>query len=224
MNKLFPASLLVVTLTCGCFQSVSESRRTSEIRMIFRADRIGNGKVYLNVRAYDTRSGLGWIDALPLSSGDELSASSGNQSVQLHGGTGTLNTDGPLVTISLQRAEHQNAPNTVISFPEPFVLEEIQSKVSRSQRLTVRWRPTGSGPMSVEAKGSCIKTTHETVDPDTGAVALDIRPRSESEEASSCDVALTVTRTRLGTVDKALGSSSKAFGREIRSVTFESVQ
>lgn len=223
MHKGLPASLLVLVLASGCLQSASESRDVGEIRMVFLAEKTGDGMIHMSVKAYDTRSGLGWIDALPFSSGDTLFAISGEQKVPLHGGTGTLKSDAPTVTVSFLRENGQDAPNTVIPFPEPFALADIPSKVSRSQKLTVEWWPAASSSMTVEAKGSCIETLSEAVSPGSRAVSLDLRSKAESQGNESCDVVLTATRSRLGTVDKALWSSSKAFGREIRSKTFESI-
>ncbi len=126
--------------------------------------------------------------------------------------------------VAFDREVDESAPNTVMSLPAQFDLTgpEEAVTVSRSQEeITISWEPSGSDDeMLWSVTGDCFFDADGGVDGDPGTVTVEAGTleSTDEDEPATCEATLTITRSRVGSLDENYGEGGTAFGRQVRSV------
>lgn len=91
--------------------------------------------------------------------------------------------------------------------------------------MDISWEPLGTDPMSWSASGACIDNAAALMATDEGGATIEagaLRKREGAQIADSCEVTVTVRRTRDGQLDTAYGEGGSIVGEQVRSFTFTS--
>ncbi len=162
---------------------------------------------------------------------DTLSASAGEQTVTLEGAeliglvtySGDLDTKTPgdVVTVAFTRSEEgkESAPDSNVALTEALALTAPAGGAtsSRAADLEIAWSSEDSDDqVRVGWSGGCVVDGSRDVTADATTLTLEggsiaKREQGENEEEpvpDSCDVNLTVSRSRSGTIDPAFGGGS----------------
>ncbi|MRG91981.1 hypothetical protein [Polyangium spumosum] len=169
-----------------------------------------------------------------LSGGDRIFASAGDQRVEMKTqDTGVyeakFNTaaEGTEFLVDLQRETDDDAPASRGTLPAPFALTIGASQVSRAADITVTWTPFDSkDDVRLELNGPCIFLETIDVPGDTGThtiLANSLQATGPSDQPPpTCDVEVTMTRSRSGTTDATFDSESSFVLEQVRSGSFTS--
>jgi hypothetical protein len=181
-------------------------------------------------------------DFVDLSSGDTLIASSGSQQQRLNkssflgatsynGSFSGLDAEGTPYTIAFTRQSDTSAPSSTCTIPKPFTFSAPASTATFARAtddIVVQYGPSGTtDPMSYDVTGDCIKGSLQ-VNPggDTGqfTIAHTTLPLQASDVHANdtCQVTLTLRRTRTGTLDSAFGHGGRIDGQQMRTLKFMS--
>ena len=232
LTRVVLAAVTVSLGGCGCETVKSTDIKTSGLYADLKADAAGGGQV--KVKATLTL-GSGSLTFLELSPGDTLTATVGLTSramsrTSLFGSTWyEANFDGDAantaVKISLLRASDTGAPESAVTLPMPFAFSQpvTGQASSRSAGMTVTWtNGNQSDPMRLSASGSCIQPVDVPTFSDTGTHSLPAFASANGSETKTCDVSLTLVRTRSGSVDAAYGKGGAFEATVTRTLTISS--
>jgi hypothetical protein len=181
-------------------------------------------------------------DYVTLSSGDTLVASVAGKSQTMsesnvlgivsYGASFTgEDGSGMAYTVALHRSPSDvSAPNSTCTLPAAFTIgtPATGSAFSRaSQDIVVNYGQASSGDaVSYSLSGGCITGSNATVSGDPGTFTLSrgsiVQLPNQPPAYASCQVTLTITRNRAGTIDPAYGSGGQINCIQTRSVTFTS--
>ena len=125
------------------------------------------------------------------------------------------------------RSGDDPAPKSSGVLPAPFeITSDFSTKpIARGEAVKVTWSPSGdSSDVRVEIDGACIHNQRFSVGGDPGTFTIPGKKVRawKSKRAESCNVDVTVTRTRSGSTDPALDSDSRFLLHQIRSARFVS--
>jgi hypothetical protein len=226
--------LCVMALWSGCACETVEGGvvKTAGLYALLEAEATGDGQLTTRATLKMSPTSLTYVS---LAEGDTLVATVGVQSKTmarrtLFGATWyevTSSGDSAElpVKIALDRPADVSAPSSSVTLPAPFSITAPAAMTAFSRanqgEVNVAWdAPTRGDAVDVEASGSCIETVSAFR---TGAGAADanvprLRARSGSE-AATCEVQVTVTKTRDGSVDPAYGKGGVFHARVIRKLT-----
>jgi hypothetical protein len=123
--------------------------------------------------------------------------------------------------ISLERADGDNAPDSIGTLPAPFDLTAVSGTVSRATDLEIAWSPAADDGMEIELDGTCI--FNEKIDVASNATSHTVPANSldstgPSDMPATCDLTVTVRRSRVGTADRALDAESSFLLEQVRSM------
>jgi hypothetical protein len=142
-----------------------------------------------------------------------------------HGYEAVLDGDStdPDYTIAFTRTVDAGAPSTVIHLPDGFTPAEPADS-SRADGVALLWDGGSDDDMAVHAEGDCVVPYDHVLDSDTGSFTIDAGDlvAVSGQEAESCAVEVTLTRSRPGTLDPAFGEGGTALGTQVRTVSFTS--
>jgi hypothetical protein len=180
-------------------------------------------------------------DYVTLSSGDTLVASVAGHSqtmsesnvlgiVSYAASFSGQDGSGAAYTVALRRASDVSAPNSTCTLPAAFTIgaPATGSTFSRAtQDIVVNYGQGSSGDaVSYSLSGSCITGSNATVSGDPGTFTLSrgsiLGVQGQASTQTSCQVTLTITRNRAGTIDPAYGSGGQINCVQTRSVSFTS--
>lgn len=237
MRHIQIAVVAGVAALAACSSVKSSSVRTSGIKASITVSAGGDGT---SVASSELFVGDSITDRVDLSAGDSLVASSGSQShtmsrsnvlgiISYSTSFQGLDKGGEVYTIALQRTGDASAPGSTCTMPQAFAISApaASASSSRTADLTVTYSPSGgSDPMTWRATGDCIKaigTQSLAGDPGTFTIAKGtLQPSDAQHAASTCNVTVTVYRTRTGQLDPAYGYGGSIFAQQTRDVTFSS--
>ncbi len=195
------------------------SAESSTVRATIQVGDTGVTATYVNLEGGDRL--LASIDG-----GEEESMQPESEGVYETGfATGALDTE---FKVNFDRTQDDDAPNSVGNLPGPFDLTALTgSTFSRTEAVEVTWDPSGSGdPMNIAWNGDCVFLGSADIPGDSGTytLAADTIDATGSDEdpPPTCDVTLTVTRTRSGTPDTGLDPDSYVRLEQVRSTSFTS--
>jgi len=132
-----------------------------------------------------------------------------------------------MVASQIEREEDDDALGNVVKLPPPFTIGALPtSSPSRANDdVTVTWDASTSGDdMTMRVKGSCIFDEDFDIPGDSGSFVID-KGKLESTGGSNpetCDLEITMWRTRKGTVDSALDNESTIKATQKRTAKFTS--
>jgi hypothetical protein len=232
--RLLSASALIgLGLLSGCKETVdSQNIKTQGIAAIISATAETDAETRLiaTLKVGGDESNT-YVD---LSGGDSIFALSGDKRVEMQAqDTGvyeaefnTAAADTEFV-VDLQRADDDDAPASRGTLPAPFTLTIGASSVSRAADLTVTWTPSGSNDdVRLELNGSCtfLETIDVPGDSGTHTIAANtLKPTGSMDQPPpTCDVNVTMTRSRRGTPDSGFDSESSFVLKQTRVGKFTS--
>lgn len=215
----------------GCTETVESSDiRTSGIYPEITVEANGSGSSTVTVRLK-----VGGDDSntfLELTGDDTLEATvDGDTKTLDETGSYTyrasfpVDAEGTEFTISFLRGdEDDSAPASVVSLPAPFDLSLSATEASRADDdLEYTWDPPGSGNVSWEIEGDCVKHDDGST-PDDGADTLQAGSIEtfDSDKDETCTVDLQVRRQRSGNIDSAFTEGGRIVARHVRTESFTS--
>jgi hypothetical protein len=129
--------------------------------------------------------------------------------------------------VMLEREEDDDALGNVVKLPPPFTIGALptNSPSRANEDVTVTWDASTSGDdMTMRVKGSCIFDEDFDIPGDSGSFVI-AKGKLESTGGSNpetCDLEVTMWRTRKGTVDSALDNESTIKATQKRTAKFTS--
>ena len=232
-RKLFAFALVGLGALSGCKETVdSQNIKTQGIAAIISATAETDAETRLiaTLKVGGDESNT-YVD---LSSGDAIFAVTDDKRVEMQAqetgvyeaefNTAAAETE---FTVDLQRADDDDAPASRGTLPAPFTLTIGASQVSRAADITVTWTPSGSNDdVRLELNGSCIFLETIDVPGDSGSHTIPantLKPTGSMDQPPpTCDVNVSMTRSRSGTVDSAFDSESSFVLRQVRTGKFTS--
>ncbi|MBA3391350.1 MAG: hypothetical protein H0T89_01845 [Deltaproteobacteria bacterium] len=231
MKKL---ALLVLVLG-ACSKTESTDIRTSGIYASITASTLGDGTTNVSTTLFlGNPINLNFVE---LAGEDELLAShAGMEKVMVESDLFNVvsyraqfqtDAEGEQFEVAFLRGDDVSAPSSIATLPAKFTLGAGPASAARSTALAVSWSPAGStDAMSWVAEGDCIERASGTFAGDTGTGAIaagTIMKRDNQQVADSCEVTLSVSRSRLGEVDVHYGKGGYIAGVQTRQLMFTSM-
>jgi len=178
------------------------------------------------------------LDFIDLTGSDELDAIHDGQTkvmsetiilnVVSHAATFQADAEDDEFIVDFVRDVDPGAPDSVVTLPAPFEIDPTATSASRADDLTLTWSPASPDPMRWSASGNCIDTASGSIDTDTGGMAMTAgtlvkrTPAQGEVVPDSCQVTVTVSRSRLGDLDPHYGEGGTIVGEQTRSFSFTS--
>jgi hypothetical protein len=231
--------LPLASVACTDLQSADLKTAGMSAYMTVSAD--GSGQTQVSAKLNVDSSGT---DYVTLSSGDTLVASVAGQSqtmsesnvlgiVSYGASFSGEDGSGAAYTVALRRtgSGDVSAPDSTCSLPVAYTIATPAAGSSFSRAndaITVNYGQGSSGDaVNYSLSGSCIsEPSNATVSGDPGTFTLArgsiLGVQGQPPAQASCQVTLTITRTRAGTIDPAYGSGGQISCVQTRSVTFTS--
>lgn len=231
------AVLLAGAALVGCKETTSSANiRTPgiAISMVVTAESADASRVDVDLQVGGTGAGATYVD---LEGGDRLLASidgGEEESMQVEASgeyfasfdTGAADT---AFRVNFDRTQDEDAPNSNGELPAPFEMTAPAptDSFSRTEDVVVSWDPGGSNDsMHIAWNGDCIFLGSADIPGDTGSYTIAANTLDatgpDEDPPPTCDVELTVTRSRSGTADSALDPDSFVRLEQIRSTSFTS--
>lgn len=233
LNRLtFTAACLVGLTAMACSKETTSSSniRTGGIAALIDVyadtDETATVRVKLVVGGSDSNT---YVD---LATGDRLLATAGDDEQELEevdpgiyeaefSGVG----EDTEFQVTLEREDDETASANSGLLPAPFALEEPESNLSRAEDdLEVTWAPAETGdPMTLNFDGDCI-FDHDAESSDTGNYVVEAGKLDSTggDDPETCDIKLTVERTRQGVADSKFDRESWFKLHQRRATTFTS--
>ncbi len=234
MNRIL-ASLAALFFLGACTTASSTDIRTSGLYATIAGTGDGSGQTAVSTTLQvgplsTTFVTIAGTDSLSAVSGTDTNPMKKSELLGLVSYSASFNGDeeGKSISVALTRgADDTSAPNSVLTLPAKFQLTGPTAGATfvRGQNpLEVKWDNSGKpDTLTVELRGSCIQDVNITAN-DTGSLVIpgaDIKA-SKDNEAKSCDVKVTVKRTRNGTLDSAYGKGGNVRGIQVRTLSVKS--
>lgn len=236
-------SVVVVGLVglslAGCKETIgSEDIRTNGIAAITEV--IARSDSRTRVRTELLAGGDESNTAVILRQGDRLLAEADGEEQELeevsdgvYEAVFDTGAGGTEFTVVLERNGDDDAPGNHGILPEPFEFtSEFADPVSRSQDdIEITWEPSGEDDdMDIEITDmidddGCIFRFDDDIPGDTGSYVLEanaLDSTGPSDDPRTCDVEVTISRTRNGSTDDALDGESSFVLKQVRTMTFTS--
>ena len=132
--------------------------------------------------------------------------------------------DEELVRVSYLRNHHPSAGASEVIMPSAFELNLYEEHGFNSDTLIVEWDTITHDPMEIELSGPCIYSQNHLVDGIESGGALFIDSLTfrtlPSWNGQICPVDITVTRSRIGQLDRSLWGGSMT-ASQTRTATFD---
>jgi hypothetical protein len=232
-RRIGVALLCAASASCTSLNSSSVTTSGMSAHMTITGDGSGQTSVTASLNV-DNNS----TDYVNLTSGDTLIASVPGQShtmtennvlgvVSYNASFSNADASGTLYTVALRRSSGTSAPSSVCMMPMPFAITTPAPGASYSRAndaIAVTYSGSGQmDPMSLSISG-CVSYTLPFTDSGSGSVTIAKGglQGGASPSTGSCEVTLTITRSRAGTLDPAFGYGGAITCQQVRSVTFTS--
>jgi hypothetical protein len=234
-------TLCLPLASAACTDLQSADLKTAGMSAYMTVSADGSGQTQVSAKLNVDNNGT---DYVTLSSGDTLVASVAGQTQTMSQsnvlGIVTYAADftgedgsGAAYTVALHRSGSGDvsAPNSTCSLPMAYTIATppAGSTFSRANdAITVNYGQGSAGDaVNYSLSGSCISApSGATVSGDPGTFTLArgsiLGLQNQPPAQTSCQVTLTITRTRAGTIDPAYGSGGQINCVQTRSVTFTS--
>jgi hypothetical protein len=225
---------LCVVLASGCAQTDSTDLLSSGISASLVAGTVGDGVTNVHGTLFvGNPINLNFVD---LMGGDQLIASHNGQDkvmseAELLNIVGyhaqfTGDEEGLEFEIAFVRTIDAGAPSSRATLPAKFEIETPPASASRAAPLTLTWSPASTlDRMSWQAEGMCIETATGSIPADPGSVVIagdTIKKRMGDMVPDTCEVTLTIIRSRAGQLDRGYGKGGTIQGQQTRSVKLSS--
>jgi hypothetical protein len=222
-----------VAVLAGCNFANSNTVATDDVRADLQVIADGTGQTQVLAWLWTHRAGDPPLnqDSIELVDGDQLTAMSGGQTIAMqetdlvaeyrYDATFDSDVAGQSFTIALDRTSDASAPASTVMLADPFTMSAPDS-FSRGQPLPLAWSPSGAPSDLITASfaGSCASGQIGPV-PDTGSLTIAAAALS-SQDQSTCNVTLELTRTHPGVLDAGYGQGGSIVSMQQRSMTLVS--
>lgn len=125
-----------------------------------------------------------------------------------------------------QECNGVSAPNSTVALPAPFAITAPATNASFSRAnddIVVTWAASGeTDPMSWSAIGGCTQLAGGQVSGDPGTLTIPAGMIMGTDTSGTCNVVVSLERTREGALDPAYGEGGVIRARQLRSVTLQS--
>jgi hypothetical protein len=224
------AMLVAPLLISGCAKTDSSDLLTTGIYAQISARATGDGDTDVLASLFvGNPINLNYVD---LTGDDRLIASHGGQdktmtelivlNVVSHHASFPTDNAGDSFEVSFERSIDDGAPSSIATLPEQFTLGAVGASSSRAAPLTVTWSPVEpASTMRWQVEGDCIELEQQELGADAGTLTIEanrIRKRMGTTIADTCEMTLTVTRSRAGTLDPGFGKGGVIEGLQVREV------
>ncbi len=203
----------------GCTPVDSNSIPTSEVRADIVVQATGTGKSTVTAWLTSHKDGDPPLnfESIRLIDGDQLTVATGGIATAMEGSNlvigfrytaafATAATD-QRYEVTLDRGSDESAPHSFVTLPPPFTLDV--PAFSRSTPTTIHWSGGSSDPVSLEVSGCADAELGPLID--TGSAVV-----PALAAVGTCDVTITVIRTRAGTLDSAYGQGGSIVAEQRR--------
>jgi hypothetical protein len=226
--KLLLASILVAG--AACTPKDSAGIPSSELQAQLQVETLGDGTATVSAYLYSHQAGDPPLDeaSIQLVDGDQLVATSLETDVVMqetyipvvneyrYDAMFPSNSEGQLYAIQLDRVSDQASLGSTVTMPAAFDLHGVDQG-SRAQPITVTWSPSGTQDgIKLELAGCGGAELGPLAD--TGTATLPAGMLSSTTD--SCEVTLTVTRARMGSLSSGFGQGGSIQAFQTRSTTF----
>lgn len=221
--------IAAAALAAGCKTTSSTDLRTGGISADIRVSATSASAADVSVQM-SPGNGFDPLNVVELTGGDALYAESSGLRRQLAGGgtfkyaasfpSGAAETQFRVI-LDRARADDIDATENLGALPMPFDLSPLSIvNMPRSQPEMVTWSPSGTADrMTVEFQGSCVEDRSFAIDGDPGTYAFTLEGETYP---SSCQVTMTLRRSRAGVVDPNLNPGSSFLLEQVRTASFTS--
>ena len=232
-------AFLLTSFLVACTVTQSQDLETSgmAVSIVVSADGTGGSNVSAKLST-DANA----LNSIELDSGDLLVVTVGTQSedmskqdllgdISYQASFNGLDATGTSYDIALnRRSGFVSAPASIVTMPTQFNITAPSSSATFSRAndaITVTYDTTATGdPMTWSvSSGSCSSGPSGTVAGDSGSFTIAknaLIPSDAQQKNMTCDVTITLKRTRTGTVDSHYGYGGNITATQQRSVTFTS--
>lgn len=233
MKKL--ALLGSVLMTGGCSQTDSGDVLTHAMYASISATSAGDGSttvsttLFIDNPIYLNFVSLSGDDKLVATHAGEMKTMVETELLNVVGHTATFSTDaeGELFEVAFLRTVDAGAPNSSATLPAKFTVDPPPANASRAAALTLTYGPSGlADAMRWQAEGDCIELATGSLPSDTGAITIapaTIKKRMGDMIADNCQMKITITRARPGTLDPGYGKGGSVEGQQVQTVMLQSV-
>jgi hypothetical protein len=230
-TKMRIGGALLATITLlGCKETTSsEFIRTGGIAalMSVTADSGDSAEVHVELRVGGAQSNTYVI----LDGGDKLTARAGTETQDLYSVAegvyeGQFANGGQVeFTVSLDRAEDADAPNSKATLPASFLITQPEptDELSREMdSLFIVWTVVANTEGSINLSGSCISSQSFTVSGSAGMYSVPAGTLKSTNETmpEPCTVTVDMTFQREGAADSAFDDESSFVATQRRTTTF----
>ncbi|MEP6860275.1 MAG: hypothetical protein ABJE66_06635 [Deltaproteobacteria bacterium] len=207
---------------------------TDELRADMRIIADGSGQSSVYTWLFTHRAGDPPLneDTIRLVNGDAISVTSSAHTISMqeslfieyrYDATFDTAAPGQRYEIALARSADTSAPHSTVTLPEPFT-PTLPAAFSRSAPLTITWSPSGSqDPVSVHFIGCSDVTLQQLADTGTVTLPAGAFTTTGAPMNPTCDLAVEVSRSRLGTLDPAFGQGGSITALQQRMATITSM-
>lgn len=218
-------------LTFGCTGVSSLQTHTGDVHANLSARSSGLGAT--TVKAILTSDVVDGLQYISLDDGDSIWASNGNRNLMMApeialgvtvqyavdfpvGGDATFNID--------LRRRARGAPHSSATLPTSFTLDPHPDTAKRSEPLMLSWSSAATDAMKWSATGPCIQSPEFDIMDDPGHVVIPANAikGAGSNPLDSCQISITVTRFRKGTIDPNYAHDSKIVAAQERTISLMS--
>lgn len=245
---LIVASVFSIVVATGCSKTDSGNVKTEGMHADIDVTATGNGKTGINVNLSVGSGGVSSTE-VELSSGDTLTATDGTTTRELYKDNGLLGDVGyktefsteaedTLFTVSLIREDGENAENSFVTLPAPFILSSGSSEITGDGNATVDLSWTNfrqNYDVTIDVYCTCSKVEDgqqvDTILSNTFSNVTDdgeeqygvknlIDDNDPTQYDLGCDIELTMERSRLGTLDSGFGEGGSIEAVQTRTINF----
>jgi hypothetical protein len=232
------ASALLGLSLFGCTDVDSSNLNTSGIRAELTVTARGDGSASASAGLYVQDSTLTFVE---LQAGDALTATTGDQTkpmekselfgvIDYYASFPDADAEGTAFTIAFKRDSDESATGNTATLPAKFNLTApVGDALSYSRAdddIVITYDNSGKADdMSYSLVGDCLNVYGQALDGDPGTITIPkgtLTLRDATTSPTSCQVTVTVSRTRAGTLDPAFGEGHMA-GVQARTFTFSTM-
>lgn len=235
-SSIAPGAVVIV-LAAACTSIQSSNIKTAGMTPDLVVIGDGTGQTTATAQFNVDNNPTDYVD---LSSGDSVVATAGTQTQTMsrsdvlgaisYQATFTgLDAEGTPYTFALNRTTDVSAPSSTVTMPQPFEITTPTSGASFSRAMSdiavAYTNPGQPDQLSWTTQGNCINAPDGTISPDNGSFTIPkgtIGPSDSSQTSTTCQVTLSITRVRHGTVDSHYASGGIIAAEALRTVTFTS--
>jgi hypothetical protein len=226
------AALAIAALASGCTLTDSNLVATADLHADLQIVATGAGGSTASAWLFSHRAGDPPLDleSIRLVDGDTISVTSNGRSIAMEQSSLVVEYryDATFETaaadqryeLALARTGDASAPHSTVTLPAPFT-PSVPTAAARSAPLAITWSPSGSSdPIAIHITGCASAELGPLAD--TGSVTVPVGALVAESSDATCDLAIDVTRTRTGTLDRAYGQGGSIVAIQQRSLTLTS--